>query len=93
MAVTPRSFRDHFPEFEDTEDEVVEAELAKALIMCPLNPWGQFQDQGIELTAAKGLALSPYGRDMREVSAMGATVYDIRLAQLQHIVAVGGRVI
>lgn len=93
MAVTARTFRDHHPEFEEAPDEVVEAQLSNASTRCPASVWGDWRDEGIELYAARGIALSPHGRDMRLGEKESATVYDMRIRELEHIVAVGGRVI
>lgn len=93
MAVTAAAFKAFHPEFVNVDDDLVTRKLADAATLCPSFVWGDFADNGTRLEAARALALSPPGRDLKLVSKDGETVYDIDLKRLRLIVASGGRVI
>lgn len=93
MAVDAASFKAAFPEFGNAPNALVDATIARASLVCPASVWGAFVDQGIELTTAQWLALSPFGRSVQLVNKDGSTAYDQRLADLMTAVAGGPRVL
>lgn len=84
MAVTLSKFREAFPEFTHAPDSLVSAKLAEAERVIPSH-WGAIREDGIKYTAARALALSPQGRNMRLSADSDQTVYDGRLAELKRI--------
>lgn len=93
MSLDTATFKINRPEFASVDDPVIQAAIDKATQLCPSRRWGALQDQGIELRAAKALALSPFARSMALVSKDGSTVYDGALDELIIIVGAGGFVI
>lgn len=93
MPVTAAEFKAAHPEFVNCTDDEVTAKLADAALLCPDAVWGDFADQGTRYRAARMLALSPMGRDVKLVNKDGSTVYDEQIDLLVSIVSSGGRVI
>lgn len=93
MAVTVSTFLESFPEFAGTDATLIGRKLIDAAAQVPGSVWGAKQDQGIELTAAHMLALSPFGEPGRLVDDDGTTIYEKRLRTMQVQVAGGARVL
>lgn len=90
MAVTSTSFKDHFPEFNDATDDLVNLHLADAVLRVPASIWGTLTDHGVKYLAAHTLALSPWGRHARLVNDSGGTVYGTHLEALKKTLPSGG---
>lgn len=93
MAVTAEQFKAKHPEFSNVDDSLVDNALEDAAVLCPDDVWGGLADQGTRYRAARQLALSPMGRDVKLVNKDGSTVYDEQINLLVQIVSSGGRVI
>jgi len=93
VALDAETFKIQYPEFAQADDAVVEAAIDYATLRTPASVWGDNQNAGIGLRAAKKLALSPFARNMGLVAKDGSTVYDEELDELVQVVAVGGLVI
>lgn len=88
MAVTVASFLASYPEFVRAPDVVdVEATLAKAVLNVDAEVWGDKTDEGIELTLAHMLALSPFGQMAKLLSEKGQSTYGIQLQTLKEQVS------
>lgn len=63
--------------------ELVQTKLEEALLEVDTDVFGPKADVYQGLVAARKLALSPFGRNAKMVSQMGATVYDAEIKRLQ----------
>lgn len=89
---TLAEFRASYPEFARTADAQVEAFLARALLHCPADTWGAYQDEGQMMLCAHMLAASPSGQNARLESKEGQTTYGVRYRELEiEIAAAWGR--
>jgi hypothetical protein len=93
MALTAQTFKDLYPEFENLGDTLIEARLVAARLACPSDTYGDYFDYATALHAARSLALSPAGRDLRLESDQGKTIYDEELRRLRLIVSLRGRLV
>lgn len=88
MAVTVASFLASRPEFASAEGLVdLETQLAYAITRVDPEIWKDKTDEGVELTLAHALALSPFGQNAKLVSKAGETTYGIQLKILREQVA------
>lgn len=92
MAVTRASFIVMFPEFSNSNVEMVEAHLASAALEIDSEVWGDKADVGTMYLAAHRLSLSPYGNNAEMVSKGGVTTYQVHYQALQRQVSSGYRV-
>lgn len=73
MAVTPTTFREHFPEFANVlsyPDPQVQLWITVAEKLLPESRWSDLLDNGVELFTAHHLAI---GKRDQDVAAMGGT--------------------
>lgn len=93
MSVTVDSFLASYPEFRSAERDLLQAKLDAAEPQVDSEVWGDKTDQGVELTAAHLLAISPFGQNARLVAKDGSTTYSKRLREMQLQVTGGYRLI
>lgn len=91
MSVTVQDLVAFAPEFAPAEDALISAKITEAEARCPVETWGEgeFRDRGVLHKAARLVALSPWGREMRLVLDGGGTVWDAEIKQLNRIAAGG----
>lgn len=92
MALALATFRTRFPEFAPAADALVEACLAEALLQTPSDVWGTKADAAQGMLTAHLLAISPYGRTAKLVSAKGESTYGQRRQAMTRALAAGCRV-
>ncbi len=93
MTLDASLFLAAYPEFATAPSALVAAKLADAEKRTSLDIFGDARDLRVGLLAARLLALSPFGRDMRLVETDGKTVYDDDIARMNTAFAFGvGRV-
>lgn len=85
------TFRERYPEFEQTPDALVQAKLDAAERSTNSTVWGELAEDGHGLLAAMLLAHSPYGRDARLVDEEGESVYSKEYNRLARLVGVSHR--
>lgn len=92
--ITAAEFLVGFPEFSAAGTPLVEAKLADADATTSVDAFAPaVRDRRVALVAARLLALSPFGRDMKLVSDDGATVYDDTIRRMDQCAVFGrGRV-
>lgn len=90
MTVT--DFLTQFPEFRNTDLDLVQAMLNAALLEIDASVWRAKADQGQGYLAAHKLALSPFGQNARMVAKDGTTTYMVHYDALRGQVASGFRV-
>lgn len=71
-----------YPEFAPADETLVGLKLVDADLRTSTSYAAEVRDIRVGLLAARLLALSPYGRDMRLVNKDGSTVYDADLAAM-----------
>lgn len=81
-----------FPEFQDTNRELVTQKLNEAILQLDAPTFGTFFDSAVYLFTAQKLAKSPFGNAAKLVSKDGSTVYDAELELLRAAVVSGYRV-
>lgn len=88
MAVTVASFLLSYPEFTRAPEVIdLESQLAKAVLKVDAEVWGDKTDEGVELTLAHMLALSPFGQNAKLLSKTGESTYGVQLQSLKEQVA------
>jgi hypothetical protein len=93
MAVSVRRFKAEFPEFKDTSEDVISANLSRASRQVNQNVWGAQADDGISLLTAHMLAMSPRGEQAKLKFKNRGTHYKEMYDDLVMQVTSGGRVI
>lgn len=93
MAVNVAAFKVSFPEFAKAGDTLLEAHLAQAALEVDAGLWGVWADNGVMLTAAHSLAMSPFGMNARMVAKDGSTTYGKKLDEKRAMVSLGNRLI
>ena len=67
--MTIAEFLNAHPEFSGAEDTLVQAKIDEATRRRRSDVWGDLQDDGIRILAARLLALTPYGRAQAPANA------------------------
>lgn len=87
LVVSVRKFKARFPEFRETDPEVVTAKLEDAQQFVAADVWGDRQAQGIQYQAAHLLAMAPLGEQAKLKKENRGTIYGDQFEQLKRIVA------
>lgn len=77
MAVTPTTFREHFPEFSSTAtypDAQVQFWITVAEKLLPADRWFDLIDEGVELFTAHHLAIGKRDKDTADVGGTPGTI-------------------
>lgn len=91
MAVTYTTIQDRFPEFANTDSDLITAAIANAVDQINEDVWGDKTDQGVTWLTAHFLATSPFGEPARLSDDMNNTRYYIIFKSLRSQVTVGLR--
>lgn len=91
MAVTVSSFKARFPEFNNTDSDLVQSALDEALLQVNATVFDSKRDLGIQYLAAHILAVSPFGEPARLSDDSQSTIYYRRFQKLVNQVTVGLR--
>lgn len=83
-------FRLRFPEFSETPDAIVSANLADTLLEFSVDVWGDLLDRGHGNLTAHLLSSTPYGQQAKLVAKDGQTTYMKEYERLRAIVGCGG---
>lgn len=93
MSVSVARFRQDFPDFKETSDELVRKKLAAASLRIASRIWGTLTDQGIMYLAAHLLSISPEGEQSRLKAKNRMTTYGSEWKRMKREVTFGvGRV-
>lgn len=93
LVVDAETFKAWFPEFERTQEPLIERKLIEAARRCDKDVWGDHYSDGVIYLAAHLLATAPMGQNARLAAQDGSTTYYREYERLQQIVAAGYRVI
>lgn len=96
MPVSVATFKEHFPEFVQAPDTLVQAKINEALVTHKPPIWeeGDVKDQAVMYKAASFLALSPGAKHLRMSDPNSSdTIYDKRWMELARSVAFAYRVV
>ena len=89
MAVTVQRFQKAFPEFKETEYQLIQQKLNQAILRLNATVFGDFLDDSVMLLTAHLLAISPMGEKARLNKDMSDTIYNRELKQIKKEVTIG----
>lgn len=75
MAVNATSFKAAFPEFVNTDNDLITSRITMAQVQVNSTVWGDSYDTGIMLMTAHLLAVSPMGEPARLSDNSMSTIY------------------
>lgn len=93
MAVTVLQFKAEFPEFDNTENAVIQSRLSMASRQINATVWGAKTNDGIKMLAAHLIALAPLGEQAKLRHENRGTIYGDQYEALKAQVAYGFRVV
>ena len=93
MSVTLRQFRNEYPQFRQTDNEVVQGCLTRAHRRVSTRAWGAKADDGIMLLAAHLISMGPSGEQSRLKKENRGTIYGDEYRSMMREVVHGFRVI
>jgi len=94
MTVTPQNFVTAYPEFRETDYNLVVEKIASAELRVQAAVWGDQRDDGVKLLTAHLIAMSPDGERARLSADSSKTLYWDEFDRLRREVTIGyGRVI
>lgn len=89
MTVSVPRFLNAYPEFRDTEYQLVEQRLNLATLRISTDAFGDLVDDGIMLLAAHLLSISPSGEKARLVKDETDTIYNRELTKMKIALTAG----
>lgn len=93
MAVTVQRFLKSYPDFKDTDYQLVEQKLNQAIARVDSDNFGDLENEGVMLLTAHLLSISPSGEKTRLVKDSNETIYEKEYRRLAKEVTFGlGRI-
>ena len=93
MSLTAAIFKQEYPEFKRTSDDLIKRKLAAATLRVASAVWGAKTDSGVLLLTAHLLSLSPQGENAR-LEPGQTTMYKEEFDRIRREVTIGvGRAI
>lgn len=89
MTVTARKFRAEFPDFQNTDETVIDRALRDAYLLYDATVWGNKYDLIVSWEAADQLSYSGMGEKARLKKDPSETVYRKRIDSLTNQVTIG----
>ena len=89
MPVTAQRFLKAFPEFQETERQLIEQKIALATLRTDETAWGDLYDEGIMMLTAHLISVSPKGEKARLHKYSEQTIYWVELNRMRREVTVG----
>lgn len=88
---TVSSFKAQFPEFANTDNDLVQSAIDGAALQVNATTWGNKRELGILFLAADSLARSPFGEPARLSDQVKETIYYRNFLRLRSQVTIGFR--
>lgn len=93
MAVTVQRFLKAYPDFKNTDYQLVEQKLNQAILRVDSDAFGDLEDEGVMLLTAHLLSISPNGEKARLIKDSNETIYHEEYRRLAREVTFGlGRI-
>lgn len=93
MTVTVQRFQKSFPDFKDTEYQLIQQKLDAAILRTNATTFGDLTDQAVMLLTAHLLSISPNGEKVRLVKTESDTIYSDELNRMRREATIGlGRI-